>query len=429
MSYNFPVTNKFEARAVTELDFEIDPMNTKVYVDLDPVRGKDYLDRIKFNLNIDENRLYETTDTFTKILFSGHRGTGKTVEMRRFQQYIDHPERYFSVFIEIEKEMEVTSFQTEDIFVVFIAKLIEKIDAQHIDFHSDYLDDILKEWLSEETIQKELKDNFKVDLAAEVGAGASFFGFLKLKSVFKAIFSSESATSRKIRRIIRKNPLRLIEKFNTILADLSSVLEQNSQGRDILFIFDGTEKMPYEIYKQLFVKDSHLIRSLDVNMIFSVPINSFYDIKGSPSSEFFQTYTLPMLSVSQESAQFLSQIITRRIDTDTFLEKSVIQFCVEKSGGCIRQLIRTVNKALTVGLGLKITMAIAKKSVDELGRAMIDRLDSDHLKILNEKKYDVADSKVLELMFSLVVLKYNGERKVNPLLDNLLGNNRKIHFA
>ncbi len=82
MQYNFPVTNKFEARAVTELNFEIDH---RVYIDLDAVRGKDYLDQIKFNLNIDENRLREPTDTFTKIIFSGHRGTGKSLELKRFK--------------------------------------------------------------------------------------------------------------------------------------------------------------------------------------------------------------------------------------------------------------------------------------------------------------------------------------------------------
>jgi len=47
MAYNFPVTDKFEARAVTELDFEINPMNQDVYVDMDSVRGKDYLDEIR----------------------------------------------------------------------------------------------------------------------------------------------------------------------------------------------------------------------------------------------------------------------------------------------------------------------------------------------------------------------------------------------
>ncbi|QTA81977.1 NTP hydrolase p-loop-containing [Desulfonema limicola] len=417
MPYNFPVTNKFEARAVTELDFEIDPMDEKVYVDLDSVRGKEYLEQIKFNLNIDEDKLHDTTDSFTKIIFSGHRGTGKSIELQRFQQYIDDPDRYFSIHIEIEKEFEVAGFQSEDIFVILIANLIEKVDEAGIDFYSDFLSDILSEWLSEEIIQKELKDNFKVDIGSEAEAGVSFFGFLKLKSSLKAIFSSESNTSKTIRRTIRKNPLRLIERFNAALSDLRLILNENNQSNDILFIMDGTEKIPYDIYMQLFCKDSYLIRAIDVNMIFSVPINSYFDIKGSPSSEFFQTFTLPMVPVTEQSIPLMKQIITKRIDENIFLEQDALTFCVKKSGGCIRQLIRILNRALIVGLGKKINREIAEKSVYELSRSMMDKLDSEHLGILKEKKFDTADQKVLDLLFSLVVLKYNGDRKINPLIE------------
>ncbi len=173
--------------------------------------------------------------------------------------------------------------------------------------------------MSEVAIQKELKDNFKVDVSGEVASGASFFGFLKLKSSLKAIFSSESNTSKTIRQIIRKNPLRLIDRFNSALADLREVLKQNTLGRDILFIMDGTEKISYDIYKKLFCDDSHLIKSMGANMIFSVPINSYYNIESNPSSDFFQTYTLPMLFVTEHSKPLLEQIITKRIDAEIFL--------------------------------------------------------------------------------------------------------------
>ncbi len=417
MPYHFPVTNKFEARTVTELDFEIDPMNDKVYVDLDPIRGKDYLEQVKFNLSVDDDRLQETMPVFTKIIFSGHRGSGKTMELRRFQSYIDHPDRYFSILIEIEREIEVAGFQAEDLFVILIAKLIERIDEEEIELHSDHLDKIAKEWFSEKSIQKDLKENFRLDVTSEVGAGASFLAFVKFKSALKAIFSSDSATSVTIRQQIRKNPLYLVERFSSVLYDLRVVLKQKHLAKDVLFILDGTEKIPYDIYMQLFCKDSHLIRAIGVNMIFSVPINSYFDIRGNPSSDFFQTFTLPMILVTGESLPLLEKIITRRIDRDTFLGEDALRFCVEKSGGCIRQLIRIVNKALTVSLGKRITKEVAEKSVHELSRGILDQLDSEHLKILKERTYDTADSKVLDLLFSLVVLKYNGERRINPLIE------------
>ncbi len=114
------------------------------------------------------------------------------------------------------------------------------------------------------------------------------------------------------------------------------------------------------------------------------------------------------------------QVITKRIDADTFLEQDALRFCVEKSGGCIRQLLRIVNKSLIISRGMKITKEIAERSVNDLGRAMIEQFDSEHLSILKQKQYHTADLKVLDLLFSLAVLKYNGDREINPLIKNYL---------
>jgi len=420
MKYTYPVKNKFHARSVTELDFEINPMNPDVYVNLDAVRGKEHIEEIKFNLNIDNDKLEITTDSFVKIIFSGHRGCGKTLELQRFQNYIDDPSRYFSIFVRIEKEAEVGSFKSEDLFIILITTLIENIYEHQIDFNSSYLKEIQREWLSKADIVNELKTNFGVDVNAEAGAGVSFWGILKLKSALKTIFSSESKTIKTIRETINKNPISLIEKFNEVLLELRIALAKNNLAKDILFILDGTEKMPYQIYRELFCENSYLIRAINANMIFSVPINSYFDIKGNPSSDFFQTFTLPMILIKPNSIPLLKQVIIKRIDADTFLEQDALDLCVEKSGGCIRQLLRIVNKALTISLGKKITKAIVEKSVYELGRAMMEQCDSEHLSILKQKKYDTADLKVLDLLFSLAVLKYNGEREINPLIRNLI---------
>lgn len=274
MDYKFPVKNKFQARTVTELDFDIATQNDDVYVDMDKVQQANYIEDIKFCLNIDKDGVMsECSDTFVKIIFSGHRGSGKTLELLRFHKDIDKPSKYFSVFIEIEKELEVGSFQPYDIFVLLITKLIEKIDEKDIDFKSDYLDKIRDEWFSDSEVIKELNNNFHVDVTSEASIEASISFFLKLKSSIRAVFSSESKTSEIIRRKIKQNPTKLIDKFNSVLTDLRKTLK-SFNFNEILFILDGTEKIPYSIYKQLFVKDSYLIRTINVNMIFSVPINS-----------------------------------------------------------------------------------------------------------------------------------------------------------
>jgi chromosomal replication initiation ATPase DnaA len=125
-----------------------------------------------------------------------------------------------------------------------------------------------------------------------------------------------------------------------------------------------------------------------------------------------------MIEIKEGSIPLLKQIITKRIDAETFIEDEALDFCVQKSGGCIRQLLRIVNRAIIMSRGAKITKDIAQKSAKELGRDMKELFDSEHLAILKGKQYDTARAKVLDLLFSLAVLRYNGYMEINPLITD-----------
>ena len=122
----------------------------------------------------------------------------------------------------------------------------------------------------------------------------------------------------------------------------------------------------------------------------------------------------------QLSESLLSEVISKRIKIDKLMTTEALDLCVKKSGGCIRQLIRIVNTSISMALGAKVTQEIAERSIKKLGHDMKDTLTSAHLEVLKDKKYETADAIVLELLLSLVVLKYNGDRGVNPLLEGLL---------
>lgn len=79
-----------------------------------------------------------------------------------------------------------------------------------------------------------------------------------------------------------------------------------------------------------------------------------------------------------------------------------------------------MNRSLIISRGEKITIETAEKSVMELGRSKLDLLDTEHIEILTKGNFNTADQKALDLLFSLAVFKYNGERKINPLIIDLL---------
>ncbi|MDJ0836468.1 MAG: hypothetical protein QNK37_08115 [Acidobacteriota bacterium] len=412
--FQFPVQDEFDAMEVTELEFEISPDENRAYVNLDVIRGTAYREKLLKIFHIRNDQLAKPTRTYKKFLFSGHPGCGKTLELRRLHDYIDHEDRYTSILIELEQDLEIGTFKAEDFYILLISALAGRM-ADH-QFVSEELNKIGRDWLKDEEIIKELKQNYKMEVGAETQAGAGFFGLLKLKSKLKTLFSYDSITSRKLREKVRDNPMDLIRRFNLVLSEARRVVG-DELGRDLLFIMDGSEKIIYDVYQKLFVRDAHLLRALEANAIFSIPIHAYFDITNTPHTHFFDYDTLPMIAINDRSRGKLGEIITKRIDGETFFTDGVLDYCVNMSGGCPRQLLRIVNRCLVAKTSEQITMNQAELACRDLGQQMRDLLRSEHLDILRNGRFDTADPMVLDMLYQLVILKYNGKRKINPLID------------
>lgn len=416
--YPFPVTDPFDARDVTGADFEIDPNDDSLYVNLDTIRDTKLWDNIKFELNFRDNQLIRPAKAYAKIVFSGHRGSGKSTELRRFHKTVNQPQAYASIHIEIEKETEIAGFQPEDIYLLMITKLIERLSNLNLNPNSAALDEILKDWMTDEELCKEVASTYKIQVGAEAGVGG-FFGILRLKALFKSVFSHQSKAAQILRQKIRKNPLELITRFNTAMQDIREEISHVNQGKDLLFILDGTEKIAYQTYQTIFLDNAHLIRSVQAHILFAIPINAHFDIRSNPATS-FTSYSLPMVPIDEHSKPILKSIIANRVDTDRFFEAKALDLCIEKSGGCPRQLLRIVNQAITETQGAKVTHQNAQQTCERLGRGMWDLLTSEHVSRLRKREFGQADAPMLELLFSLVVLKYNGVREINPLIQELV---------
>lgn len=280
--YQFPETNKFRAREVLELDFDIREQDRarELYVELDEARGDAYREELLYLLSIDEDELKAGSDRYVKVIFSGHRGCGKSLELYRIHQYLNNPDRYVSLFIDMERELEIAHFQPEDFFVTIIVWLIDLVKKQELEVDLKPLNTLAEDWLNEDhEVRKEWKEEQGEAASVEAKAGLGFWDWLSFNVGIKSFFTGTSKISRTLRQQIRKEPLKLQAQLNSLIEQVRKEVVQKGKGRDLLLVFDGTEKIRYEIYKNLFVQDSFLIRELKVNLICAVPINAFYDIQ------------------------------------------------------------------------------------------------------------------------------------------------------
>lgn len=421
--YQYPVTNKYEARIVTEPDREEDLFEENLYVNLDEVRGEEFRESIFYSLAVEDDRLAYLTDDYVKIICSGHRGCGKSTELQRLHQYLNAPPRYFSILLSIEQEMDYGSLQPEDIFVWIILKLVEAIKEHDIATGRADFDDLARQLLADKTVEQELTQTFATEISTEAGGGFDFL--VRLKTIAKGVFSGKNTTSTKIREEVRKNTLAIIQKINAALVSLRSSVQKANLGQDLLFIIDGSEKLDFKVYENLFIQNPNLLRALSLNMIVAIPINAFYKIEAAPGLNFPKQFIVPMIKLGEpgtEPNECFKEVITRRLDEATFFAPGVLDECVRRSGGCMRQLLIIVNTVINKALGKQASLELAKATIYRLGSEMYQVLSTEHVEVLKRglAALKLGDAEVRDMLFRLVLLKYNGHVKLNPLLEDFI---------
>lgn len=421
--YSFPERNKFKARESVEPTFDIKDHNG-LYVDLTEVRGSEMFDELDYFLGIDNNKLATPNGDFgMKIIFSGHLGCGKTVELRRFHERMHHPDRYFSIFILLQDEVHLQKFEPEDFYVLLIVRFMDALEKAGIKLDKSGLEKVITDWLSEEDVEKELSDLYHVNLEAEASIGAGFWNFIKVSNSIKSLFSSQSKTIRTVRQKVRNNPMNLIRKFNEAIDSARSEMRRTNPQRDFLFIIDDTEKTKKATHEKIFEEDINLISSIAANLICTVPID--YQLREALRYERYEWLVLPMIKLDDQkdkAIKKLREIITRRISEPTFFTEGALDYCVKMSGGCPRQLIKIVHRAMMLSKGQRIDMDTAKQATIKLGRDMFDRLTTKHTERLKAGDFisGRGDEVVRELLVYLCLLKYNGVIKINPLLKRFI---------
>lgn len=421
-NYNFPESDLFSAMEITHPEFDI--MESKewadlLYQELGDLRAPKLFDKIKFELGLNQNKLPRIVSKFMKGVFSGHRGSGKTVELIKFSKEIDKNTPYLPLFIPLAQEIEIQQLEPEYLLPILIAHLIAELDRRQLPFDNEKLNAIAQEFLSEKQLVKELEKEYGFETEAGIKAGFNFWKFIGIEGAAKGIFSRKNRTTETFVNKIRINQKNLIQQFNEVLEDLRKELDRLKK-KDILFIIDDFEKTKRNVYEAIFIHDTELILKLRANIICCVPIDTFYKIQDSNALSSYKKLYLPMIRLSEKSIPVLRQMVAKRIKIDKIFEsESILDNCIQMSGGCVRQLMEIIHNCLSEAIGNPISETVYEETIKRMSNDKYYTLSTVHQECLKRNKFDSSDSEVLELLQSRAILEYNGtnpERKLNPLL-------------
>ena len=369
---------------------------------------------------IDELRiLLEDTEKSQKVLFTGHRGSGKSTELAKLSQQLR--ERFFIIHYSVKSVLNLFNLTHVDVVLSLGLQLIREATDGQIPIRSDVLEQILEfgRDISEET---EIGESKQGEVGAELGALA-----LKLSGKLGV----EDATREVVREKVSHRIGDLLENIDI----LSREVEKNT-GQRVLVIVEDLDKADLKTAKELFYEHARSLSAPEVSIIYTFPTalrhdNDFMQIE----MNFPNPSILPNLKVRSRNGepdksglQCLREVFTRRV-ADTLITPDSLDRLAKLSSGIPRELVALARQACLEALKAEkgcielgdVDRAARRKRMDY--QVLLTTSQLELLKRVRLQKRVENDDDHRALLHNLSVLEYRNEEvwhDVHPLVEPLL---------
>ncbi|WP_300454014.1 AAA family ATPase [Accumulibacter sp.] len=283
------------------------------------------------------------------VLFGGHRGCGKSTELRAIAAQLAGPERFFVVFIDALQVLDINNLTYADVALALAEVLAERVEQAGIAVPEVFLTP-LREWFNEVTRHTALTTSLggEIKAGAEAAGGLPFVGRLFAK--LTAAIRSNATYKTEIRENVRNSFSRLARGFNGLLSFVESEVGKQGKGRSVIFVVDGTDRLRGGEADDFFIRDSHQLRQLRANSIYCAPIGVLNE-QGQVGQNFDAIVRLPMVKLAEkgDSAplplawRILREFVHKRLPVDNFDQPETLDRLIAHSGGHPRDLLRLVK--------------------------------------------------------------------------------------
>lgn len=351
-----------------------------------------------------------------KLLFTGHRGSGKTTELFRLKKELEE-NHFFTIYMDVEALLDLGSLNYLDVLVAIAKEIQSTLHENGMPLPNALLNDI-SSWFAEHIIEDKKEFAHEGAIQTEVKGGIEIPFFAKLFATVTANIKAASSRRDTIRLNLRREISVFIEKLNVLIGKSRQTV-QNNGFKDLVLIVDGIEKMHYELNKEghsthseLFVQHAEQLRSPECHIIYTVPVSLAYN--QNLGADFDSIFVLPMVKTNDAGTKQLIEIIEKRVDTEqVFNDRDSLKLLAQTSGGVVRDLMRLVRMSTDTD-GDKITSDEVTYAINTLKKEY-DRLirndDIDSFKQIQSTGRIQSDESSARLLNLRLVLEYqNGDR-------------------
>jgi hypothetical protein len=410
--------------------------NDQRYVNCDDVRGSSRIEEYERGLR---RSAVERPDF---ILFTGHRGVGKTSELLRLRQRLQRNEagkRPFKViYFDVTDALDPNDLDFPDLLVLTAAQVQAQLGAAAIPGIGVVNGYMQRVW-----------DEIKTSLAGEVILKDAEIGTPYAKLALE--LRNRPNARRNLRAAIEQHSTNLLGAVNDLLMDSTQKLRAaNYEG--LVLIIDGLDKLvlrPLDEGKsnthlRLFCDRAEQLTSLKAHTIYTVPISLIYSPRCSELEQSFGIHVapIPMIRLRGENKgaispetigmQKMQEMIAARckfanVDyKQLFDERSTGDFICEMTGGHPRHLVMFLQAAANSLDKLPITRAAAERAVSNYANSLAREIPTTFWKQLRKFATPQVDIEKnmdhQEMLFLLHIFEYmNGSPwyEVNPVVRRL----------
>ena len=415
--------------------FEPLPAGDDRYVECQSVRGDE---DIRIDLG---NKILRSRPT-TCQLYSGHRGGGKSTELRRLTEHLEK-QGFFVVYFEADEEdVEPEDTQYSDILLACTRRILEKLKGQ-----AD--PSPLTTWLKarwdelKELALSEVEFD-KLELSVQISQ------FAKLSANVRSVPSLRH----QIRQKIDPYTVTLIEALNEFIDNAKKNLPNGAQklaviadnlDRIVLIPNEATKRTNHE---EIFLDRSEQLRKLDCHLVYTVPISLVYSDRAADLRELYgQVHVLPMVMLQDQNENIhppgmkvLREAIAKRVrkvapnldlETQVFENAKALEGLCLMSGGHVRNLMLLTQEAIANTMILPIRTRAVRRAITSARDTYRRTVEDNQWQLLarvSHKKSLINEDECRSLMLNRCLLEYvyydeEGEKQrwydVHPLIRGI----------
>ncbi len=400
----------------------------RYYVDLGDARKNNAILKINSTLELQEAEQHST------ILFTGHRGCGKSTELRLLQR--QWQQSFHVIYLESDKITDINDVQYTDLYLLITQYLEYEMRQLNIQLDKRIMQDI-EQWFADVIEELEMSKNIEVAVAGEITISNSGILPIPLLAKFLAKLTSQIKGAARdkttIRRAVEKDLSILITNLNLLLRDAEEkLIDKYPNYKGILIVFDNLDRCPPQVADKLFFDYAAQLQAVDCTIVYTVPIASLYSSKGIAKT-FDKPYIVSMVNIYQyekdkpdllayqpSGLDSLVALLDKRIDIDRVFEnRDILLEIVRASGGHVRDLMRMVKQACLTAIGSKhpkVQAADALSAINETQFSFEREIPDTHYPIIAEtfvQKRAPSNEIGQDCLFYTYVLEYNGDRRWN----------------